>query len=64
VASGANIYLLYLQRNIHLIAILNCISLSTLSFQLSTVDKTRFVNHRITAFFAASGQFDGKKRLF
>jgi hypothetical protein len=56
--------LLFLQANAYLPAIRNCISLSTFTFQLSTVDKTRFVNPRITAFFATTGEFGVKKRGF
>jgi hypothetical protein len=41
-----------------------CLSFSILNSQFSIVDKTSFVNPRITAFFAPSGQFGVKKSTF
>jgi hypothetical protein len=64
VGFGVNINFLRFAANIRLTVNFLYISLSTLNFQLSTVDKTYFVNPQITAFFAAFGQFGVKKPGF
>jgi hypothetical protein len=64
VAFGRNINFLRFAANIRLTVNFLYISLSILNSQLSTVDKTRFANPRITAFFALAGQFGVKKPSF
>jgi hypothetical protein len=64
VAFGANINYLQFAVNMRLIVDFIYISFSILNSQLSIVDKTRFVNPQITAFFALSGQFGVKKPGF
>jgi hypothetical protein len=64
VAFGGNINFLQFTDNTCFIVDFLCISLSILNSQLSTVDKKRFVNPRITPFFAPSGQFAAKKSTF
>jgi hypothetical protein len=64
VAFGGNINFLKFTANIRLAVNFLYISLSILNPQLSIVDKARFVNPRITAFFAFAGQFGVKKSTF
>jgi hypothetical protein len=64
VGFGRNINFLQFTDNTYFIVDFIYISFSTLNSQFSIVDKTCFVNPRITAFFAASGQFGGKKTTF
>jgi hypothetical protein len=63
-AFGSNINFLQFVANIRFIVNFIHISFSILNSQFSIVDKTRFANPRITAFFAASGQFAAKKSTF
>jgi hypothetical protein len=63
-ALPGNTVLLRLLRHKKHYAIKNAISLSILNSQFSILDKASFVNPQITAIFAATGGFGGKKRLF
>jgi hypothetical protein len=64
VAFGGNINFLQFADNTCFNVDFLYISFSILNSQLSIADKTHFVNPRIPAFFAASGQFAVKKLSF
>jgi hypothetical protein len=64
VAFGGNIIFLQFTANMRFIVDFPHISFSILNFPFSIVDKTRFVNPQIPAFFAFAGQFGVKKPAF
>jgi hypothetical protein len=64
VGFGGNINFLQFTANIRFIVNILYISFSILNSQFSIVDKTRFVNPKITPFFALAGQFAAKKTVF